>query len=71
MGWSIRENAGTPAAAAVRLRDGSGGQILASIGLAAGQSSAQTLQPLGVNFRTGIFVEIVAGSVEGSVFATL
>lgn len=66
-GWSLRETGG--AAAVVRLRDGDGsGVILATIALAANASS-QEWRPEGMTTGNGIFMELVSGAVEGSVYA--
>lgn len=65
-GYSLRETAG--AAAVVRLWDNpaaASGTILATIALAANASKDASV--LGVWF-TGVFVEIVSGTVEGSVY---
>lgn len=65
-GYSIRENAGTPAAATVVIRDGDAtGAILDVIELA-GDGSAQAFYPGGIR-ASGIYVDVVAGAVEGSV----
>lgn len=66
-GFSIRETSGT-AVATVRVWNGTSatGTLLDDISLTAGQS-ARELYPEGVNADLGIFVQIVAGSVAGSV----
>lgn len=66
-GFSVRETAG--AVATVRLWDNpaaGNGNLLATIALAANASSHFAV-PQGV-WVTGIFAEIVAGTVEGSVY---
>jgi hypothetical protein len=69
-GWSIREAAGTPAAALVRLRDGTvSGQILAEIALAA--SGEDTKTNVEVNYAPDAFVKVVSGTVEGVVYTHL
>lgn len=67
VGWSFHENAGSPAAATVRLRNNAvGGQVVAVIELAANESTTVSLcHPLQV---TGTYVEVVAGSVAGVLY---
>lgn len=66
-GYSVRETAGSPAAASLRLRDGSvSGTILAVVALAASESKAQTLPNVRVN--AGVYLERVAGSTEVVVY---
>lgn len=67
-GYSIRETAG--AVAVVRLRDGvdAGGDLIAPIALAANASSAWWFMPHGISFGAGLFLEVVAGAVEGAVY---
>ena len=74
-GWSVRAAGG---AATIDLYDGHDdtGDILASIRLADGQSSAQTMMPAGVTFADGIYADVTivdtvegtAGSVTGAVW---
>lgn len=68
-GWSLREDAGTAAVATVRIWDGTSatGTVLAAIELAANASTSQAI-PDGLRAALGVFVEVVAGSVEGSVW---
>lgn len=70
-GLSLRETSGA-ASAVVRLRDGEDtsdpGNILISVSLAAGESTRDWYLPAGVSFGRGLYVEIVSGQVEGSVF---
>lgn len=67
-GFTIRETAA--AAATVRLFDNASaasGGLLATISLASG-GSREIIDGDGVWFDNGVFVEIVAGTVEGSIF---
>lgn len=66
-GFSLRETAG--AAAVVRLWDNTSaaGKLIATIALPA-SSSKDFSVPAGVAFATGLFAEIVSGTVEGSVY---
>jgi hypothetical protein len=66
-GYSLRETAG--AAATVRIWDGTAaaGILLATVALTASGSEAFA-PPGGVFFATGMFVEVVAGTVEGSIY---
>lgn len=67
-GWSVREAAATAAAATVRFRDTSvAGQILAVLELAADGSDTTVLDPAVVP-DGGVYVEVVAGTVEGVVY---
>ena len=63
--WSLR---GT-AAAVVNLRDGgASGSIVVPINLANGTTASQAYPtPQGILFPKGIYVEVVSGTVEGSV----
>jgi hypothetical protein len=64
-GFSVRESAGTPAAAAVNFRHGVvGGQIFAVLELAANESASISL---GGAFQApdGVYVQVVSGTVSG------
>ncbi|MGW9024785.1 hypothetical protein ACWGQ5_11220 [Streptomyces sp. NPDC055722] len=63
-GFSVRENAGTPAVATLVLHDGTtaADPIIAAIKLAASESKHVHLPAIEVS--TGIFVERVAGTSE-------
>jgi len=64
-GYTVRETAG--AAAVVTIHDGTSatGALLATIGLAA---DASDQHDCAVYAATGVFIEVVSGTVEGSVF---
>jgi hypothetical protein len=67
VGFAIRETAG--AVAVVRIYDNASagsGTLLDSIGLAANES-AREFYPGGIWCSGGIYVDVVSGSVEGSV----
>lgn len=67
-GWSIKEAAGSPAVATVRLRDGAvGGQILFDIELAANESS-NIMFPRSLRTEAGVYVEQVAGTISGTLW---
>lgn len=67
-GWSVRENNGAPGVATVLIRAGGvTGTIVATIELAASSSETVWLVA-GVQMRDGIYVEVVAGVVEGAVY---
>jgi len=70
LGWSFREDAGTPAVATVRLFDGldNTGTLIAAIELAESGSDHEWYGPQGVWVKVGVFVEKVAGTSEGSVY---
>lgn len=66
-GWSLRENAG--GLAVVRLRNGrdAGADILLTISFAAAES-VRDFPTHGIAFTTGLYCEIVTGSIEGTLF---
>lgn len=66
-GWTIRETAG--AAAYVRMYDNASaasGTLVGEVSLAANGSS--TIVGAGIRCTAGLYVDIVSGTVEGSVF---
>jgi hypothetical protein len=68
-GFTIRETLG--AVATVRLWDNAiaaSGTLVATIALTANASQTVALPDTGVWFANGLFAEIVAGTVEGSVY---
>lgn len=68
-GWSIRESAGTPAVATVNFRHGAvGGQILAVLELAASESATVAFGSF-TPTPDGVYVEEVAGTVSGVIYA--
>jgi hypothetical protein len=70
-GWSIWESAGTPAAAQVRLWDNASaasGTILGGAKLIASGSDAGPNMDEGIRFNAGVYMEVVAGSVEGVIY---
>lgn len=67
-GFSIREAAGTPAQATVRFRDGAvGGDILGVLELAGDESASMTLTD-DLKAPSGIYVEVVSGTIEGVLY---
>jgi hypothetical protein len=69
-GWSFKEATGA-APAECWLIDGNdiGGQPFAFITLLAGQSIRDLTAYWGVNCTTGLFLRVISGSVQGSVWA--
>ena len=67
-GWSIQENAGSPAVAAFLIRAGSGGVIHGGASLAASGSSTVWFGPNGVDVYGDIYFDLTAGSVTGAVY---
>jgi hypothetical protein len=66
-GIVLRETAASTAV--VQIWDGTGaaGTLLDVVGLAASGSAREWLGDGGLRFKTGLYVEIVSGAVEGSV----
>lgn len=71
-GWSVLESTGS-AGAKLRIRDGGSvaGSVVARIGLASGASSALLSDDLGIRITSGLYVEIVSGSVEVTLYVRL
>lgn len=69
-GWSLVETTNA-AVATVELWDGSvnGGGTLAVINLAAGQSLTKSMPGLGLVLRSGLFLNVTAGTVRGAIWA--
>jgi hypothetical protein len=68
-GYALRETSGgTPAI--VRLLDGfdATGDLLLPISLTGAESVRDWFLPAGISFGTGLFVQVVSGTVEGVVF---
>lgn len=68
-GYAIRETSGT-AGAVVRLLDGfdSNGDLLVPINLSANESVRDWFQPTGISYGAGLYVQVVSGTIEGTVF---
>lgn len=71
MGWSVAEAAGVGAVATLIIRDGqtTAGLRIATIELAADADDHQWLGGLGIQFLDGLLVDIVAGTVAGTLWA--
>ena len=69
-GWNLWESAGSPAAAQVRFRDSTdvSGTFLGGSKLAASGTDQGTNMDEGIRFHAGVFMEVVAGSVEGVIY---
>lgn len=69
-GWSFRETTNS-AIATVELYDGTGtnGQLLTSITLAINESTRDLMGGNGLEALGGIYLNVVAGSVKGAVWA--
>ena len=65
---SVRETSGS-AAAAIRLYDGANasGQLMLSIGLAAGEASTLSYERCVLPFKTSLYLDVVSGAIEGAV----
>lgn len=70
-GWSLR-NTSAAAVAQIDLYDGADatGQLVATITLAANESTRDYLPQPGVTCRRGVYVNIVAGAVAGAVWVS-
>lgn len=70
LGWSLAESTGS-AAAKVRIYDGTGtsGRLMAVIALVSGASSHVYMAQGGLElFNGALYLQVVSGSVEGSVY---
>lgn len=67
-GWSIRETTG---AATAVVRFTSGGNIIATIGLAAGASESRHFGQGGIAAEQDITAVVVAGAIEGAAYIGL
>lgn len=68
-GFFVAENAGTPAAARVLFRDGNAsGTIFLDVRLAAGESIGDLASGDGGVLVSGVYVEVVSGTVRGAVY---
>lgn len=65
LGFAIRETVGI--AASLLVYDGDGGELVAPIALAAGESAREWWGPGGVGLTRGAYVT-VTGSIEGTLF---
>lgn len=68
-GWSFLETTGA-GPATVQLLDGAGigGTDVVDISLSAGQSTRDWLGAPGIRLQTGLFLRVVTGSVQGSIW---
>lgn len=66
VGWSLLSTA-TTTGARVEFYDGTGttGQLLAAVGIAAGTSSHESVNPPGWTVRAGVYQHIIAGPLSG------
>lgn len=69
-GWCVAESTGA-AGARIRLRDGRGveGSVVAPISVVANGTAALWLGEDGVAAESGLYVEVLAGSVEVTIYA--
>jgi hypothetical protein len=69
-GWSVWESAGSAAAAQVRFRDSVDvtGTLLGGAKLAASGTDQGPNWDEGIRFHAGVYMEVVAGSVEGTIY---
>lgn len=69
MGWAFWETTGA-AGSVFNILDGNdaNGLLVAQVKLSAGQSIRDTTGALGLYFRTGVFVQVLSGTVAGSIW---
>lgn len=71
VGYACREVAGSPAVASFNIVNGatvSGGTALIPVELAANGSECKWFGPEGIRFNSGISIEVVAGTVDVTLF---
>ena len=73
LGWSLVEDAGTPALASAYIKDGTtaASVIVAGIKMAASGSSQQWFGDIdngGLVLNTGLFFDMIAGSMSGAIY---
>lgn len=68
-GWALRETSDT-ARAELELRDGANGPPIVPVTLVAGQSTRDWLSGEGIYVRTGLYVAMLSGIVQCSLWAT-
>ena len=68
-GWSFRETSGT-VGAVLRIVDGQDntGTLIAALSLSGGQAAAVSLAPGGLAALSGVYIDVVSGTVEGAVW---
>lgn len=66
-GFTFRETAGSTAAVRIHDSDDNTGPLLDSVKLSAGESRTE-FYPGGLRGENGVFVDIVSGTIEGSVY---
>lgn len=72
IGWSLRETTGS-AAASVDIYDGNTneGTKVASMAMASGGDDHIYMGPFGIPVRTGLYLDVVSGSVAGAVWVRI
>jgi hypothetical protein len=65
-GFSVRETAGATAVLRVHAGTSNTGEVLDTVSLAANESAREYYEE-GLTVRSGIYVDIVSGAVEGSI----
>lgn len=68
-GWAYRETTDTTRAE-LELRDGASGPVVVPITLLAGESTRDWLGDVGIYVRTGLYVAVLSGTVQVSLWAT-
>lgn len=70
-GFCLTEAAGTPAAASCIIRDGANAsaEVVFSLKFAASETKTAWFGD-GITFDTGVFLDMVAGTIQGSIFVS-
>lgn len=68
MGIALKESAGSPAAARINIRDGTtnAGPVIMPVNFAASESPREWFGDAGIQFNTGLRIEVLAGTIEGA-----
>lgn len=66
-GWAVKETTNA-APASFNLCDGTGGPVIVPITLATNESTRDWLDGAGIIVRTGLYVDVLSGSVSGTLW---
>jgi hypothetical protein len=70
LGYALTEAAGSPAVASLIIRDGTSAsaEIVLPLKFIANETKVHWFGDMGISFDVGIFLDMVAGTVQGSFF---